>query len=60
MYPILAIQAAPGEIISGGLFFGRQFAMELYCRQTLVDLAIQRLRVQCPHSSVRFCPVLLG
>jgi hypothetical protein len=21
MYPILAIQAAPGEIISGGLFF---------------------------------------
>jgi len=30
----------PGEIISGGLsFLGRHFAVELYCRQTLVDFA---------------------
>ena len=46
MYPILAIQEAPGEIISGGfVLFGRHFAMKAILPSNPRNLATQRLRV---------------
>ena len=61
MYPILAVQEAPGEIISGGFVFWPPLRDESH-------LAVKRSGIwllndcesHCPRSSVRFWPVLLG